>query len=70
MITGQQIREARVRLGWDSRTLAQRAKIRLASLIRAEGSKGAPPISAAEVSAIERTLGEAGIELPASGGKG
>ena len=67
MITGPQIREARARLGWDSRELAQRAKIRLAALIRAEGSAGQPAISAAEVSAIERALGEAGIELSGSG---
>ncbi|NNM70971.1 hypothetical protein [Enterovirga aerilata] len=63
MITGPQIREARVRLGWDSRTLAQRAKIRLASLIRAEGSSGEPAISTAEAAAIERTLGDAGAGI-------
>ncbi len=59
MMTGAEIRAARSRLGWDSRTLAQRAKVRLASLIRAEGSVGIPAISPAEASAIERALGEA-----------
>ena len=61
-MTGPQIRAARTRLGWDSRTLAQRAKVRLASLIRAEGSPGQPAISAAEAAAIERALNAAGIE--------
>ena len=69
MITGPQIRAARTRLGWDSRTLAHRAKVRFASVIRAEGSPGAPALSPAEVSAIERALGEAGIELSGSGEK-
>ena len=64
MMTGPQIRQARARLGWDSRELAQRAKVRLAALIRAEGSAGQPAISAAEASAIERAFGEAGIEVP------
>ncbi len=59
MMTGAEIRAARSRLGWDSRTLAQRAKVRLASLIRAEGCEGVPAISASEASAIERALGEA-----------
>ncbi|MGA0596839.1 hypothetical protein [Enterovirga sp. CN4-39] len=63
MMTGEEIRAARTRLGWDSRTLAQRAKVRLASLIRAEGSSGEPAISAAEASAIERTLGQAGCDV-------
>ena len=58
MITGPEIRAARTRLGWDSRTLAQRSKVRLASVIRAEGASGEPAISAAEAAAIERTLGQ------------
>ena len=67
MMTGPQIREARARRGWDSRELAQKAKIRLAALIRAEGSTGVPAISAAEASAIERALEEAGNTLSGEG---
>ncbi|MDB5558460.1 MAG: hypothetical protein JWQ36_1394 [Enterovirga sp.] len=63
MITGPQIRAARTRLGWDSRTLAHRAKVRLAAVIRAEGASGEPAISAAECAAIERALGQASGEL-------
>ena len=63
MITGRQIE----RLGncWNipQPRLAERAKIKLAILIRAEATDGQPAISMANATAIQRALESAGAEF-------
>ena len=61
MITGAQIRRARELVGWKRSTLATRARIRLAALIRAEGTDGLPAVSASEAERMQKAFEAAGV---------
>ncbi len=64
MITGAQIREARELLQWTQWYLAQRARVRLSAIQKAEACEGEPTISLVFQEAIQRALEEAGVEFP------
>ena len=63
MITGAQMREARALLGWSRSHLARLAKVRPATIQRAEASEGEAAITLAHESAIRSLLEEAGVEF-------
>ncbi len=70
MIMGAQIREARALLGWSRSHLARLAKVRPATVQRAEASDGEAAITVAHQSAIRSTLEEAGVEFTNGGEPG
>ncbi len=70
MITGAQIREARTLLGWSRSHLARLAKVRPATVQRAEASDGEAAITLAHQFAIRSILEEAGIEFTNGGEQG
>jgi transcriptional regulator with XRE-family HTH domain len=62
MLRGIQIRMARTALGWSAQQLADRAHIGIATVQRAERlNADVPPITAANLFAIQRALEEAGV---------
>ena len=63
MITGRQIREARELLNMPQPRLAERAKLKLPIVARAEAGDGEPVISIANATAIQRALEAAGVEF-------
>ena len=65
MLTGAQIRAARTLLGWERSALAQRAKLPLSTMVRAESVDGEPPITLAQQELIRRTLQRGGVEFTA-----
>ncbi len=68
-ITGGQIRAARGFLQWTAADLAAKAKLGLSTVRRAEDAIGIPPLTAANLEMIRRTLEAAGIEfIPENGG--
>ena len=69
MITGAQIRGARGMLGISADELATSAKLGVATIRRAEKHNDAPPITAANLAAIQAALEAAGVEfIPENGG--
>jgi transcriptional regulator with XRE-family HTH domain len=63
VITGAQIREARKLLHWKPETLAKRARLTVQTIERAEGVDDDPPVTIANLYAIERALEDAGVEF-------
>ena len=64
MITGRQIREARVLLGLSRNQLVARARsVTAATIMRAESVDDEAPITIAQAAAIQRTLEAAGVEF-------
>lgn len=63
MITGPQIRSARVSLGWNKQTLANKAKVLLGVVERAESSPGEPAITIAQLNALMQALRSAGASF-------
>ena len=70
MITGRQIREGRALLRMSQSVLAGRAKVKLATLARAETVDGEPSITTAHANAIQSALEKAGVELIPENGDG
>ena len=70
MITGAQIREARELLQWTQWYLAQRARVRLSAIQKAEACESEPTISLVFQEAIQRVLEEAGVEFTNGGEPG
>lgn len=64
MITGPQLRAARLPLGWAPADLARRAKGPLSVVTRAEGSPGETAITIAQLNALLQTLRTAGASFP------
>ena len=64
MITGPQLRAARMSIGLDPRDLAKRAKVPLSVVMRAEGSSGEPVITIAQLNALMQVLRTAGASFP------
>jgi transcriptional regulator with XRE-family HTH domain len=63
LIVTQQIKAARALLGWGQFELAQRSKIAISTIRRLEGLNGAIAAHFETVTAIRRTLEDAGIEF-------
>ena len=64
MITGWQIRIARVLLGWEPSRLAQKANVPVTVVLRAESSEGEPVVTVAQRTALLTALRSAGADLP------
>ncbi len=68
-MTGGQIRAARALLRWTADMLAERSKVGVATIKRAEGADGQVKMTAANVDAVQRALEAAGVEfIPENGG--
>ncbi len=63
MITGEQIKAARELLGWTRFQLGQRANLHAAIVERAEGAKGALPITPYHRALLRNALEAAGVEF-------
>lgn len=64
MITGPQLRAARVSRGWKQRALASKAKVSLGIVDRAESSPGEPAVTIAQLNALMQALRSAGASFP------
>ena len=62
-ITGKQIRAARALLRWTAAELAERSKLGVATIRRAEAVDGPIPITLANADTIVRAFEEVGIEF-------
>jgi transcriptional regulator with XRE-family HTH domain len=62
-ITGGQIRAARALLRWTAEELAERSKLGVATIRRAEAVDGPIPITVANADTIVRAFEEVGIEF-------
>jgi hypothetical protein len=71
-LTGLQMRAARALLRWTADTLAERSRLSIATIKRAEGMDGDPRMTAANAYAVRSALEAAGIEFidPNGGGPG
>ena len=69
-ITGGQIRAARGFLQWTAADLAEKAKVGLSTVRRAEDASGVPPLTAANLEALRRVLEGGGIEFIEQNGGG
>ncbi len=70
MITGSQIRAARALLRISISELAARSKVAPAAIRRAESTAGEPPITIANLDAVQRALESAGVEFIGENGEG
>ena len=70
MITGAQLRAGRALIRWSAEELANRSKIGVATVRRAELQDGTPGITAANADALQRALETAGVEFIAENGGG
>ena len=70
MITGAQLRAARALLRWSAEDLAERSKIGVATVRRAEANDGSPSITEANLDALGRALEAAGVEFTNGGRPG
>jgi transcriptional regulator with XRE-family HTH domain len=61
MITGRQVRAARVLLGWSVDELTRRSGVGYATVHRIEHTDGVPAVRAASMVAIQRVLEQEGI---------
>lgn len=70
MITGAQIRAARGLIRWSAETLAERSKLGVATVRRAESVDGLPTITEANIAAIRTALEAAGVIFIEQNGNG
>jgi transcriptional regulator with XRE-family HTH domain len=71
MITGAQIRAARSLIRWTADDLAERSKLGVATVRRAESTDGEPSLTVANAAAVQRALEDGGVEfIGDSGGPG
>ena len=69
VLTGGQIRAARGFLRWSAEVLAERSRIGLSTVKRAEAGDGPASITRANSDAIQRALEAAGVQfIPENGG--
>src|SRR5262245_48014621 len=62
-VSGSQIRAARALLRWKANELAERTKLGIMTIRRAEAVDGEVPVTAANAETIRRTLEAAGVEF-------
>ena len=70
MISGSQIRAASGLVRWSAEKLAQKSKLGVATVRRAEAVDGEPPITIANVEAIRAALESAGVIFVEENGEG
>jgi transcriptional regulator with XRE-family HTH domain len=70
MITGAQIRAARGLLRWSAEVLAERSRLGVATIRRAEASDGPPNLTAANAATVQATLEAAGVIFIIENGHG
>jgi transcriptional regulator with XRE-family HTH domain len=70
VITGGQLRAARALLRWSADDLAEKSKIGVATIRRAEGNDGPPSITEANLDSLKRALEAAGVEFTNGGQPG
>lgn len=63
MLTGSQIRSARVAVRWSAETLALKSNVSLRTIMRLEQSDDVPSTRATTLNEIQRALEAAGIEF-------
>ncbi len=64
--TGPQLRASRVALGWSPKRLAERAKVPVSVVLRAESSPDDPAVTIAQLNALMQALRAAGASFPAA----
>jgi len=67
MITGAQIRAARALLGWPASELAERSRLSISSIRRAESIDGVSSMRASNLFQLQRTFENAGIIFLSAG---
>ena len=70
LITSAQMRAAQALLRWSASDLAEKAKLGVATVRRAEANDGEPAITSANCEAIFRALEVAGVEFIPENGSG
>lgn len=70
MLTGAQIRAARGLLNWSVAELAERTGLAVNTIRKAEGTNEKPPITAAPIQLIMKTLADAGVLFLEAGEQG
>jgi ribosome-binding protein aMBF1 (putative translation factor) len=70
VISGSQIRAARGLVRWSAEKLAQKSKLGVATVRRAEAVDGEPPITIANAEAVRAALESAGVIFVEGGGDG
>ena len=70
LITGAQIRAGRALIRWSAETLAEKTKLGVATIRRADAADGEPPITTANAAAIRATLEAAGVIFVEENGEG
>lgn len=63
MLTGEQIRCARAAVRWSVKELADKSRVGVSTVKRAEASDGLPTTTTANLAALKSALEEAGIEF-------
>ena len=69
-VTGAQMRAARALLRWTAETLAEKSKVGVATIRRAEGQDGDTRMTAANAQAIRAALEAGGVTFIDSNGAG
>ena len=64
MIPGSQLLVARRSIGWSPKRLAERAKVPLSVVARAESSPDEPAVTIAQLNALMQVLRTAGASFP------
>jgi hypothetical protein len=64
MITGPQLLAARMSIRWSPKRLAERAKVPLSVVMRAEASPAEPAITIAQLNTLMQALRAAGASFP------
>lgn len=70
MITGRQLRAARVLIGWEQLELARRSRVAIGTIRRMESFDGEIGSRTTTLSQVEATLAKAGIHFLFDGGPG
>lgn len=70
MITGAQIRAARGLLRWSAEVLAERSRLGVATVRRAEATDGRPNLTEANAAAVQSALEGAGVIFITENGNG
>lgn len=69
-ITSAQLRAARALLRWSADDLAQRSKVGVATIRRAEAIDGIPTITAANIASLKSALEAGGVQFISENGNG
>ena len=70
MITGRQLRAARVLVGWEQLELAKRSRVAIGTIRRMESFSGEIGSRTSTLSQVQATLEKAGVAFLSEGGPG